>query len=89
MTLPLIYTLQNVDTTVKRKLIYIIKNQNTDREKVNDVIVQVKQAGGIQYAETKMIQYRDEAIQLLKKYPSSPALQAMEDLVNFVIDRRY
>ena len=89
MTLPLIYTLQNVDTTTKRKLIYIIKNQNTDRKKVNEVIEDVKLAGGIEYAERKMIQYRDEAIQLLKKYPPTPELQAMEDLVNFVINRQY
>ncbi|MGZ3949215.1 MAG: polyprenyl synthetase family protein [Flavisolibacter sp.] len=89
MTLPLIYTLQNVDASVKRKIIYIIKNQNTDRKKVNEVIEIVKLAGGITYAENKMISYRNEAVELLKKYPPSPQLQAMEDLVNFVIDRQY
>src|SRR3954468_1229039 len=36
MTLPLIYTLNNADTATRRKIIYIVKNQNTDRAKVNE-----------------------------------------------------
>lgn len=89
MTLPLIYTLQNIDNQLKRKIIYIVKNQNTDRKKVNEVIDLVKQTGGIEYAVAKMKQYKTEAIQLLKSYPDTPELRAMEELVNYVIDRKY
>ena len=35
LTLPLIYTLNNINNTEKRKMIYIIKNQNKDPEKSN------------------------------------------------------
>ncbi|RYZ50706.1 MAG: polyprenyl synthetase family protein, partial [Sphingobacteriales bacterium] len=38
MTLPLIYTLQHADRETRRRIIYIVKNQNTDRQKVNEVI---------------------------------------------------
>ena len=89
MTLPLIYTLQNVDNNLKRKIIYIVKNNNTDRAKVNEVIGYVKKSGGIEYAQQKMEIYRQEAIDLLHKYPDTPARQAMEELVNYAIKRKY
>ena len=89
MTLPLIYTLQVVEKEVRRKIIYIVKNQNTDRKKVNEVISYVQQSGGIAYAHEKMKQYQQEAINILHSYPDTPARQAMEELVNYVIDRKY
>lgn len=89
MTLPLIYTLQHADTATKRKIIYIVKNNSTDRAKVNEVIAHVQQSGGIAYAQEKMKAYQAEALQLLHTYPDTPERQAMEELVNFVIDRKY
>lgn len=89
MTLPLIYTLNNADQATKRKIIYIVKNNSTDRSKVNEVIGLVQQSGGIAYAQQKMLQYKDDALLLLHKYPDTPARQAMEELVNYVIDRKY
>lgn len=89
MTLPLIYTLQHADRDTRRKIIYIIKNNSTDRLKVAEVINLVQQSGGIGYAAGKMKEYQQEAIQLLHHYPETPARQAMEELVNYVIEREY
>ncbi len=89
MTLPLIYCLQNADTATKRKIIYIVKNNSTDRSKVDEVIAMVQKSGGIEYAYDRMMNYKNEALQLLYTYPDSPARQAMEELVNYVIDRKY
>jgi octaprenyl-diphosphate synthase len=89
MTLPLIYTLQHADSATKRKIIYIVKNNSTDRNKVNEVITLVQQSGGIEYAHTKMLEYKEEALRLLHTYPETPARLAMEELVNYVIDRKY
>ena len=89
MTLPLIYTLQNVDAATRRRIIYIVKNQNTDRKKVAEVIAIVQSSGGIEYAAKKMQDYRAAAIDLLHQYPDTPARQAMEELVNYAIDRKY
>ncbi len=89
MTLPLIYALQHTDATVRRKMIYIIKNQNTDRAKVNEVISYVRASGGIEYARKKMQEYQAGALEMLDKYPESAAKDALKDLVNFVIDRKY
>ena len=89
MTLPLIYTLQHADETTKRKIIYIVKNQNKDKAKVNEVIEMVKKSGGIEYAHGKMIQYQKEAMEILYQFPDSPSRAAMENLVNYVTERRY
>ncbi|MBL7682240.1 MAG: polyprenyl synthetase family protein [Flavipsychrobacter sp.] len=89
MTLPLIYTLNNTDPATKRKIIYIVKNQNTDRRKVEEVIDIVHKSGGIEYARQKMNSYKEEALALLHQYPQSPARDAMESLVNYAIERKY
>ncbi|KAA5537251.1 polyprenyl synthetase family protein [Taibaiella lutea] len=89
MTLPLIYTLQHADEETKRRIIYIVKNQNKDKEKVNEVIDIVKKSGGIEYAHGKMMQYQKEAMDILYQFPESPSRTAMAELVQYVTERRY
>lgn len=89
MTLPLIYTLQTTDEATRRKIIYIVKNQNTQKDKVAEVIELVKQHGGIEYAKTKMDIYQKEALDILRSFPPSEARDAMEELVAYVTSRKY
>jgi octaprenyl-diphosphate synthase len=89
LTLPLIYTLNNVDKETKRKLIYIIKNENTRKAKVRYVIDVVEKSGGIEYTNKKMAGYKKEAMDLLHSFPASDIRDGFEDLVNFVTDRKY
>jgi len=89
LTLPLIYTLNNCSPDIRRKLIYIVKNQNTRKDKVQYVIDTVKQCGGIDYATQKMNIFRDEALELLFKYPQSDIRDALEELVRYTTDRKY
>ena len=89
LTLPLIYTLNKVVPSVRRELIYIIKNENKDKQKVKHVIDTVIEAGGISYAAEKMNQYRDEALQILHSFPESETRNALEELVRYTTDRKY
>lgn len=89
LTLPLIYTLNNVDKETRRKLIYIIKNENTRKEKVNFIIDIVEKSGGIAYTIDKMNDYKNEALQILHTFPGSEIRTGFEDLVNYVTDRKY
>jgi octaprenyl-diphosphate synthase len=66
LTLPLIYSLNKVDKETRRKMIYIIKNNNRDKEKVKWVIDMVEESGGISYATEKMNEYKNEALQILR-----------------------
>ena len=89
LTLPLIYTLNNIEATEKRKIIYIIKNQNKVPEKIKYVLDKVTQTGGIKYAEKKMIDYRDEALSILFEFPDSDIRKGLEELVRYTTDRKY
>jgi octaprenyl-diphosphate synthase len=89
LTLPLIYTLSNVDKKLRKEIIYIVKNKNKNKEKVNWVINKVKEAGGIDYAKEKMNSYKNEALTILREFPESPVREGLEDLVLFVTDRKY
>ncbi len=89
LTLPLIYTLNNIDKSERRKIIYIVKNQNKDPEKINYVLQKVIESGGINYATEKMIQYRDEALAILFEFPDSDIRKGLEELVRYTTDRKY
>jgi octaprenyl-diphosphate synthase len=89
LTLPLIYTLNKVDATTRRKLIYIIKNENKNPKKVKLVIDTVVAEGGISYATKMMNQYRDEALEILYAFPDNEVRKALEDLVRYTTDRKY
>ena len=89
MTLPLIHSLNKVDKETKRKMIYIIKNNNTDKEKVDWVIGKVNESGGIAYAQEMMNVYKQEALDILLQFPETPIRKGLEDMVRFVTDRKY
>jgi octaprenyl-diphosphate synthase len=89
LTLPLIYTLNNISAAEKRKIIYIIKNENKDTAKIKYVLQKVVEAGGITYANQKMIEYRDEALKILFEFPESDIRKGLEELVRYTTDRKY
>ncbi|MEO6845383.1 MAG: polyprenyl synthetase family protein [Ginsengibacter sp.] len=89
LTLPIIYTLNHIDAAEKRKIIYIIKNENKNAEKVKYVMQKVTATGGIDYAIEKMNQYRDEALAILFQYPKSDIRDGLEELVRYTTDRKY
>lgn len=89
MTLPLIYTLQQADRETRRHIIYDVRNRNTNKDAVAGIIQQVIDTGGIEYARQKMYAYRDEALALLQAFPADDSRRALEELVNYAIDRKY
>ena len=89
LTLPLIYTLNKISAAKKRELIYIIKNENKNPEKVKHVIDSVVAAGGIDYAAEKMNNYRDEALSVLHEFEDNEVRKVLEELVRYTTDRKY
>ena len=88
MTLPLIYVLNNCSKKDKKWLINSVKNHNKDRKRVNQVIDFVKQNGGLDYAVSKMKSFQEEALLLLISFPKSEYKDALELMVNYVIERK-
>ena len=73
----------------KRKIIYIIKNENKSSDKIKYVLQKVVETGGISYANQKMIEYRDEALKILFEFPESDIRKGLEELVRYTTDRKY
>ncbi|MEZ4792702.1 MAG: polyprenyl synthetase family protein [Gelidibacter sp.] len=88
MTLPLIYVLNNCSSKEKKWLINSIKNHNKDKERVRQVIDFVKKNGGLDFAVSKMIAFKEEALTLLKSYPDSEYRASLTLMVNYVIERK-
>ncbi|WP_040879612.1 polyprenyl synthetase family protein [Galbibacter orientalis] len=88
MTLPLIYSLNNATKEDKKWLINSVKKYNKDKKRVQEVIAFVKEKGGLQYAEEKMISFQKEALLLLSNFPDSVYKDSLELMVNYVIERK-
>ena len=88
MTLPLIYVINNCSPKEKSWLINSIKNYNRDKKRVKEVIAFVKSQNGLAYAEQRMIEFQQEAIQLLQKFPDSDYKASLLLMVNYVIERK-
>ena len=88
MTLPLIHVLNNCSPTEKKWLINSVKNHNKDRKRVKEVISFVKDHNGLAYAEAKMTDFQNEALELLHAFPESPYKEALMLMVNYVIERK-
>ncbi|MFH1122005.1 MAG: polyprenyl synthetase family protein [Bacteroidota bacterium] len=89
MTLPLIHLLNNSGWIEKRKIINTVKHYNDNPSRVAMLIQQVKDAGGIAYAEKQMLGYRNQALALLSSFQQSPARESLEKLVVFTTERKH
>lgn len=87
MTLPLIFLLSKCSLSDKRFVINTVKNHNTDPKRVAEVVRMVVEAGGIDYATQRMLQYRDEALAMLGQFPDTPACRSLAGLVRYTTDR--
>ena len=88
MTLPLIYTLNNVSKKEKNNIINIVKNHHENDKKVAELIELVKENGGLNYAENVMIEYRNEALEILNQFDDNEARRSLELLLNYVVNRK-
>lgn len=88
MTLPLIYVLNTVSGQEKRWMINTIKNHNTDKKKVNELIDFIRNNGGMEYTINKMKEYKDEANKILDSLPDNEGKRALYELSEFIINRK-
>ena len=88
MTLPLIYSLNNVSSKKRKWLIHSVKKYNTDKKRVKEVIQLVKDSGGLDYAQKRMEAYRTEALDILMTFPKNTYRDSLELMVNYVITRK-
>jgi octaprenyl-diphosphate synthase len=87
VTLPLIYALNNSESSEKKRMIQLVKNHNDDPKKITEIINFVKQKGGLEYSEIQMKKYQEEAFAILDTFPAGEAKTGLEQLVRFTTER--
>tara|TARA_B100000214_G_scaffold371105_1_gene346902 strand:+ start:864 stop:1796 length:933 start_codon:yes stop_codon:yes gene_type:complete len=88
ITLPLIYTINSVDSKLKKWIINVIKNHSEDNKKVTQLISIVIKTGGVTYAKQKMRDYHDEALNILRHFKDNEAKKSLILLLDYVINRK-
>ncbi len=88
ITLPLIYTLRQLPATEKRKILRSIRKNHNDKKKMQEIINLVEHKGGLKYAETKMNNFKNEALDLIRDIPDSEIKQAVLHFIEYVISRK-
>ena len=88
MTLPLIFTLNQVDKVEKKFIINTIKNDSKNSKKVEKIIELVKENKGLEFAESKMNYYFNESIKLLENFGNNDAKKSLTQLVEYVVKRK-
>ena len=89
MTLPIIFTLQNVPSEKKRFIINTIKSYSDDKVRVEEVINTVLKTGGLDYARKAMYSYQQKAFDLIKDLPESSYKESLINLVKFTTERNH
>ena len=87
VTLPLIYSLNNASSSVKKEMISLVKNHNDEPKKIARIISFVQDSGGLKYAETQMKKYQDEAFNILNTFPDGESRSGLEQLVRYTTER--
>ncbi len=88
LTLPIIYTINNADKATRNYIINSIKNNNTDKSRVAEVIKYVNEHDGIAYTRKAMIDYKQKALAILANQPNREIAEKLAMLVEYIIDRK-
>ena len=89
LTLPLIYTLNEVDNSKRKWIINSIKKHNRDKSRIKEIISLVKETGGLEYAIEKMNYFHKIALEELNKLPDNEFKSSLAEMINYVIQRDF
>ena len=89
ITLPLIYTLNNINKSEKRWLIKSLKKNKKSRALINQIISLVKERGGLDYAIQIMKKYHKLSLDDLDTFKDSSYKESLKKMINYVIERNY
>ena len=88
LTLPIIYTINHADKTTRNFIINSIKNHNTDKKRVAEVIKYVNEHDGINYTRKAMVEYKEKALAILALQSNREIADKLAMLVEYIIDRK-
>ena len=87
ITLPLLYAITHNNDEENTRMRALLDNDNLDSEAIETLINYAKKHGGIEYAQERMLQLRNQAVECLDILPHSMARQALIELLDYTINR--
>lgn len=89
VTLPLIYALQNTNSDLRSNVISIIHSKEFSASNIEFIMQFARDFNGVNYAEQKMNEFKNEAIAELNLFESSEFKTALIECVEFATSRQY
>ena len=87
ITLPLLYALKNAPEKERLYYLEIIDNQDYTPQNITSLIQFTKQYGGIAYAEKRLMEYKQKAVEIINSFPASEARKSLLLLADFFSER--
>ncbi len=87
LTLPLIYALKKSSEKEQKRILQIINKHNEKKRKVKEVIKFVHSKGGMEYAQNKMLEYKNKALEILNIFPDNEAKISLREMVSYTVNR--
>lgn len=87
VTLPLLYAFESADESVKAPYLAMIRRRDLSPEHVKALIRFAKECGGIEYAESRMNDYKNKAVKIIESLPESEARKSLLLLADYVVER--
>jgi len=87
ITLPLIHALSVAPKPDSDRMLDIIQNRNFTPETIRQLTDFAKENKGIEYAQSKMQEIKENTISLLKDFPDSEAKTSLIQLCDYIIER--
>lgn len=88
LTLPIINSLSKVDKKTQKKVLALLRKSKRSSRAVEQVIGFAKEQGGVDYAIEKMNEYRDKAKKSLEFFPKSEYRDSLEQMADFIVERK-
>ena len=88
VTLPLLHALKTGRREEVDKCLRIIREKDFTTENIDLLIDFAKANGGIEYADQRMQEYRDKAVEVLMTLPESEAREGLLLLADYIVERR-
>lgn len=88
LTLPLIYALNQTDSSTKKRIIKLVKSDKISRQQIEEVVWFVRNSGGIKYAQGQMEIYKQKATDVINTLPENDCRESLKLLLDYVISRK-
>lgn len=89
LTLPVIYAVNHTGNEEFIKLAHKVKRSEVSKDEIARLVEFTKQNGGIEYAERRMMEYRDSAVAFIDRYVADADIaESLKVYVDYVVMRR-